>query len=49
MSSIDLDDLYPQVAELHPVPDVDRPVRDNNSAVLVSLVMNRQDSRNVVP
>jgi len=46
---IDLDDLYDQVDLFHPVPEMDPPVRDNSSAILVSLALNKQDNRNVLP
>jgi hypothetical protein len=46
---IDLDDLYDEVDQFHPVPQMEPPVRDNSSAILVSLVLNKKDSRNVLP
>jgi hypothetical protein len=46
---IDIDDLYDQIDEFQPVPSLDTPVRDNSTAVLVSLVMNKEDARNTMP
>jgi hypothetical protein len=46
---IDIHDLYDEIDEFHPVPRLDVPVRDNSTAVLVSLIMNKEDARNTMP
>jgi len=46
---IDVHDLYDEIDEFQPVPSLDTPVRDNSTAILVSLVMNKEDARNTMP
>jgi hypothetical protein len=46
---IDLNDLYDEVDEFHPVPQLTATPQDSRSAVLVSLVLNRENKDNVMP
>jgi hypothetical protein len=46
---IDLDDLYDEVDQFNPAPKMEPPWRDSFSAILVSLVLNKKDNRNVMP
>jgi hypothetical protein len=46
---IDLDDLYDEVDEFHPVPPLETSPLDNSKAVLVSLILNKGDSRDTMP
>ena len=46
---IDLDDLYDQVDDFRPVPNIDGSRGDRSKAVLVSLAFNGSDVRDLVP
>ena len=47
--TIDIDDLFPQISEFHPIPGFNNPKDDFSKAVYASLLMNRSDPRDLLP
>jgi hypothetical protein len=46
---IDLNDAYDQVDEFHPIPSMDTTDGDWRTAILVSLVFNKEDTQDAMP